>query len=1207
MTSFRQPTAVKTGAQGAGRAAHRPVPFVMSIAIGRGVDAHRKLTCILLLAILLCSLTFSPASAQDESGVVVADPEVSTATPRAATTGVQAAALPNCDNSPFGKLLTIGGEREIFLGYRGATAPYQGWLAFTRLDLGAGGALQAQETWLGGADDATLTNVSAVAGAAGDLNADGKVEFLQAFRDGAGMVGAASHSMSAGHDRWSSTSGTEFLVAAAAGNLSGDANGDDELAIANVSGATNLNVRIVNGSGATPGTLDIDDRVLGRFWSRDNNRGSARLLDVAAGDLNGDGNNDEIVVAISESTNSHIQLIIFRYNYGYSVSTGTTFASNLQDIATLRFETSRVLNLSVATGDIDGDYRDEIVLGFDHERPDNDGYSDVITVRTYAVDLDNTAAPIVQRNQWINSQGQTPNLKVAAADTDADGLDEVVVAYERTPYGLALHTLDAEAAVVLEHNSVQNGDNFRTAARALALDAADLDRDGRADIVAAFRDAGNWLQAIRVTDAITAGVGLQVTGTWRDGAEGRANATNISVALGDWDNDSLKAAYAPAAGGSLKCKEVVEPQLASAVFLPPYWQNIQGAQYMFGSIGRSRSQETTNESSLTTSHSHSASGYFGVGVGVEGQVYSFEASLKLTAGYEYAAEEKRTNSTNTGQSLSVGWSNFQDFIVADTTRYHCFQYQLVKNGATLDGAARFCQNQGLENESMSLAAWDTKPGIELQWTPIVRDWTNLALFRGGSAVQSSVVATATAALALDNNMQGAANAYSLALTQREQAPWWQVDLGSVQEIGKVRLWNRTNQGCANPNCANELANFYVFISEADPRTISNDPAVLKNAAGVHTVEWPRIAGRVVNLKVTDNANAPIRGRYVRVQLAGMGELGLAEVQILGANHVEPDRYPVAVWDPDASTTQDGKYQPGVDGWFNVSIFDPISRQYATVRQRGNLLWNGAQYNVLQNERIDRGDSVLSWALSQTNGASRTTATSVSHTAKIGAEFDLEAGIIPTKIQTGGSYEYATGFGREEARTLSWQQGFEIDGGMQGFPASRNGQTIYWPAQCRYGFQPYYYEVVEESSYGYQHRLLVVDYIVPAASLDRTRDLTPCLNGQYSGGQESAPQANNDVFTVAPNGASYILDVLGNDQDPNGDALTLTAVTQPAHGQATIANNKIVYTPNAGFEGDDAFGYTVSDGVASTSASITVHVTANSAPQASALYLPVVTR
>ncbi|HHW87078.1 MAG TPA: cadherin-like domain-containing protein, partial [Chloroflexi bacterium] len=1180
MTGQRQQANLYVEARGDLHRAQPHVQLVRAVALRRGNNLGWKVIGLLLLSVLLVSQVYAPTFAQDESGVVVTDPELSAA-PSSTVNAAQTAALPNCDNSPFGQLLTIGAEREVFIGYRGASAPYQGWLAFTRLDLDAGDALQAQETWLGGATDATLTNVAATAGAAGDLNADGKVEFLQAFRDSAGLLGAASHSMSSGHDRWNSTSGTEFLVAAAAGNLTGVVGGDDELAIANVSGATNLNVRIVNGSGVTPGALDIDDRVLGRFWSRDNNRGAARLLDVATGDLNGDGKNDEIVVAISESTDSYIQLIIFRYTGGYAVSTGTTFASDLQDIASLRFEASRVLNLSVATGDLDGDYRDEIVLGFDHERPDNDGYSDVITVRTYAVDLNNAAAPIVQRNQWINSQGQTPNLKVAAGDTDADGLDEVVVAYERTSYGLTLHTLDAEASVVLEHNYIQSSDNFRTMARSLALDAADLDGDGRADIVAAFRDAGSWLQVIRATDVITAGFGLQVASAWRDGAEGRTNVTNISVALGDWDNDSLKAAYAPAAGGSLKCKEVVEPQLASAVFLPPYWQNIQGAQYMFGSIGRSRSQETTNESSLTTSHSHSASGYFGVGVGVEGQVYSFEASLKLTAGYEYAAEETRTDSTNTGQSLSVGWSNFQDFIVADTTRYHCFQYQLVKNGATLDGAARFCQNQGLENESMSLAAWDTKPGIELQWTPIVRDWANLALFRGESALQSSVVATATAALALDNNMEGAADAHSIALTQREQSPWWQVDLGSVQEIGKVRLWNRTNQGCVNPNCANELANFYVFISEEDPRTISNDPTVLKNAAGVHTLEWPRVAGRVVNLKATDSANAPMRGRYVRVQLAGMGELGLAEVQILGANHVEPDRYPVAVWDPDASTTQDGKYRPGVDGWFNVSVFDPISQQYTTIRQRGNLLWNGSLYNVLQNERIDRGDSVLSWALSQTNGASRTTATSVSHTARIGAEFDVEAGIIPTKIQTGGSYEYATGFGRAESRTLSWQQGFEIDGGVQGFPASHAGQPIYWPAQCRYGFQPYYYEVVEESSYGYQHRLLVIDYIVPAASLDRTRDLTPCLAGQSSGGSNDAPQANNDVFTVARNGANYLLDVLGNDQDPNGDALTLTAVTQPAHGQATLSGNKIAYTPMAGFAGDDTFSYTVSDGVNST--------------------------
>jgi large repetitive protein len=55
-------------------------------------------------------------------------------------------------------------------------------------------------------------------------------------------------------------------------------------------------------------------------------------------------------------------------------------------------------------------------------------------------------------------------------------------------------------------------------------------------------------------------------------------------------------------------------------------------------------------------------------------------------------------------------------------------------------------------------------------------------------------------------------------------------------------------------------------------------------------------------------------------------------------------------------------------------------------------------------------------------------------------------------------------------------------------------------------------------------------------------------------------------------------VLANDTDPDGDALSVASVTQPAHGTATInADGTVRYTPNANYHGADSFTYTVSDG------------------------------
>ncbi len=57
----------------------------------------------------------------------------------------------------------------------------------------------------------------------------------------------------------------------------------------------------------------------------------------------------------------------------------------------------------------------------------------------------------------------------------------------------------------------------------------------------------------------------------------------------------------------------------------------------------------------------------------------------------------------------------------------------------------------------------------------------------------------------------------------------------------------------------------------------------------------------------------------------------------------------------------------------------------------------------------------------------------------------------------------------------------------------------------------------------------------------------------------------------------IIDVLENDGDVDGDALSVTQVTVPAHGTAVIeADNTITYTPAPSYFGSDTFTYTIAD-------------------------------
>lgn len=79
----------------------------------------------------------------------------------------------------------------------------------------------------------------------------------------------------------------------------------------------------------------------------------------------------------------------------------------------------------------------------------------------------------------------------------------------------------------------------------------------------------------------------------------------------------------------------------------------------------------------------------------------------------------------------------------------------------------------------------------------------------------------------------------------------------------------------------------------------------------------------------------------------------------------------------------------------------------------------------------------------------------------------------------------------------------------------------------------------------------------------------------------APNLANDTHKLTVR-APITLNVLGNDSDPNGDSLTITAVSQGAKGSVAIANGQVRYTPNATATGTDSFTYTVSDGKGGTS-------------------------
>ncbi|NEO14029.1 MULTISPECIES: Ig-like domain-containing protein [unclassified Moorena] len=89
----------------------------------------------------------------------------------------------------------------------------------------------------------------------------------------------------------------------------------------------------------------------------------------------------------------------------------------------------------------------------------------------------------------------------------------------------------------------------------------------------------------------------------------------------------------------------------------------------------------------------------------------------------------------------------------------------------------------------------------------------------------------------------------------------------------------------------------------------------------------------------------------------------------------------------------------------------------------------------------------------------------------------------------------------------------------------------------------------------------------------------------------SPVATDDTATTEQNTAVNI-NVLANDSDPEGDALTVTLDQQGGNGTAVVnQDGTITYTPNDGFLGADSFTYQVSDGInPAVTATVNVDVT-----------------
>ncbi len=89
--------------------------------------------------------------------------------------------------------------------------------------------------------------------------------------------------------------------------------------------------------------------------------------------------------------------------------------------------------------------------------------------------------------------------------------------------------------------------------------------------------------------------------------------------------------------------------------------------------------------------------------------------------------------------------------------------------------------------------------------------------------------------------------------------------------------------------------------------------------------------------------------------------------------------------------------------------------------------------------------------------------------------------------------------------------------------------------------------------------------------------------------DTAPVAVDDTASTSK-GTAVDINVLGNDTDADGDALSISGTPTALHGTVSVnGDGTLHYTPNAGYTGADTISYTVTDGTLSDGGQVAVTV------------------
>ena len=849
---------------------------------------------VLACSLLLCLLILAVGQLTQHAYSQGIDPPTAAegVAPAATPTPVRqlcSSITPQPTNRPAvpGDHIRMIGDDEILLSYNFYWAPTT--LQSLIIDNPVGGNSLTVSTPVTWTAQSALANFDFLTNAAADLNGDHKAELVSAMKNNSSYLEAFSWYVSgtgSAGDEWSTTDSDSMPsheVDTAAGDIDGK-HDNDEVVIAYRDKNADYRVTVLDGD-SSGGIATANNTVMASYHDDAGEQGSSQYHAVATGDFDGDGANDDIVVAFRDSAKD-LNVSILRYD-GTSTLKEIWLWDNTEngrgdvaDDCCSNYE--NIYPIDVAAGDLDGDFMDEVVVAARIGQP----YWGEIQL--IALDVTSTSPFTVDTSLWMNEDIRTDaytaatTVSLAVADMDGDSSDEIALAfnrkigddwgkrridqglftYEYVPFNSPSFPTSCSGSTSKNACFKKRSGGFGTSdydcgtcgfhEQRVQVAAGDIDRDNRAELA--------WVRFKRDTDDIELRVydaesGLTQKSSWVTNL-GTNRPAEFWISMGDRDGDSVWGDYV-----ADSCWLLKEAHLQSVLFAPPHWPEGHPANNS-GTAGSSLDSESLNAEGTT----QEASVAIGGSVSSEKEIKGF--TMSFARGWEKEAFSSQTKSTST--SYASKWStcpkNAPD-CSADPS-YGGVAYTLVTSacytyhdptGTT--GNVDVCLPWLKSDDAHSLNWWYT---FGPAWYPETFTPVGINLAQGRMATQSSLDPgfPADPKLGVDGNPDGVYNNGSVAHTgagfvlQGIVYPsYWQVDLGGEQWIGAVQLWNRTDSGYTG-----HLKDFYVFVSKTE-FTTSDVNSLRKN-----TSVWKKYvsgeAGRATIVPVDT------RGRYVRVQLFG---------------------------------------------------------------------------------------------------------------------------------------------------------------------------------------------------------------------------------------------------------------------------------------------------------------------------------------------------